>query len=36
VLSWVAYHGRYKDRQPYRFDANGRTSGAQGGISFVF
>jgi hypothetical protein len=36
VLSWVAYHGRYTDRQPYLFDANGRTSGAQGGINFVF
>ncbi len=36
VISTVAYYGRYKDRQPYLFDANGRTSGVHGGINYVF
>ncbi len=36
VLSWVAYHGRYKDRRAYLYDANGRTSGIEGGLTFVF
>ena len=36
VLSVVGYYGRYDDRHPYLFDANGRSAGAHAGISYVF
>lgn len=36
VLSVVGFHGRYEDRHPYLFDANGRSSGVHGGVSYVF
>ena len=36
VLSVAGYYADYKDRQPYLFDANGRTAGVHGGISYIF
>jgi hypothetical protein len=36
TLSWVAYHGRYRDRQPYLYHAGGRSAGVEGGLNYVF
>ena len=36
VLSVAGYYANYKDRQPYLFNANGRTAGVHGGINYVF
>ncbi|MCW5966766.1 MAG: hypothetical protein KIT83_22190 [Bryobacterales bacterium] len=36
VLSLVGYYSNYRDRQPYLFDANGRTVGVHGGLSYTF
>lgn len=38
--NWVAslsgYYADYKDRSPWLFDTNGRTSGVHAGVSYVF
>ena len=36
TLSVVGYFANYKDRQPYLFDANGRTAGVHAGINYAF
>ena len=36
VLSASAYYSDSTDRHPWLFDTNGRTAGAQGGISYIF
>lgn len=36
VLSASAYYSDYDDRSPYLFDTNGRSAGAEAGISYVF
>lgn len=36
ALTWLAYHGQYKDRTAYLFDTNGRNMGVQAGLSLIF
>lgn len=36
MLTAAGRYDSYKDRQPYIVDANGRTSGAHVGVSYIF
>ena len=36
MMTVSGFYDSYKDRQPYIIDANGRVSGAQAGVSYIF